>query len=253
MASPREKCPAGQTSGRYSYYRNVFDLEYEKDVSRPVSLKWRYGNEAYQVSRDDLSDSFLHHGGMEADYHLSSDAYLLADYDYRRQSFSPGDTVEIHNPSLGGHVQFDNQIKLDAKAGLSFSDSFERNDAAKLNLLISATKEVDEKTEYKFSCRKSSGPASSTEDVFDSWRVTGRLKQQVFKRLGAQSSVFYGQGRYETSDVKDSYVGSSVRMDYDLTPDAMTFVSYAFSRTDSSRDSRDYVRNLVSVGVSVSF
>ena len=41
----------GRTAGRYSYYRNTFNTEYTRDISRQISVQGHYGNESYNASR----------------------------------------------------------------------------------------------------------------------------------------------------------------------------------------------------------
>jgi len=243
----------GQTSGRYSYSRNVLEMEYTRDLSRQITLKTRCGNAVYRVSREDLNDSFFYHAGLETDYHLGSDGYLLLGYDVRRRHFSRDDAVMIHGASAGIHLDFDNQVALDARAGMLFSDSFSDADAVRPELLISLARGTRDNTVYKFIYRKDSYASDSSSDVFDSWRLTGAAVSQIAPRLSVIFSAFFGRGRYQTSGSGDRYTGAAVRMNYDLLPRTKTFLSWTFSRTDSDRDSNDYAKNQVSLGLSITF
>ena len=94
----------GRTSGRYSYYKNQFNLEYSRDIAQQFSFATRYTNQIDEVSREDLKDSGLNKIGFEADYWTSSDCTLFSSYDFSRRKFDPGQDSSTHRSAQGDDI-----------------------------------------------------------------------------------------------------------------------------------------------------
>ncbi len=62
----------GRRSGRYAYYRNSFDIEYERNFSKRVTAKGRYGNQLFGASDNSITNSFENNVGFEFNFIQSS-------------------------------------------------------------------------------------------------------------------------------------------------------------------------------------
>lgn len=243
----------GRTSGRYSYCRNRFEFEYVKDLSKPLALLLRYGSEFYNVSRDDLSDSFLHHAGIEIDFIQNWNSRFLLGYDFSIREFDPGNNVSTHDITLGYQRMLNKQLTLKTNVGISFIDAFGSEDLTEPDFSVSLKNEVDETTTFDISFQKDSNSTASTQDIFDSWRVAAGFVRQLARRLSLALSTFYGKGEYNTLNIKDTFTGAKARLNYDLSENSRVFIAYAFSETDSNSKTRCYDKNTTSFGFTFQF
>ncbi len=243
----------GRISGRYNYYRNQFEMTYDKDMSRQFALQLRYGNEIYEVSREDLSGSFLQRMNIEIDYTQSADIRFLLGYDFSTRKFNPGDAAFEHHVTLGYRQVLNKQVTLDTQIGVSFIDSFGTKDLTKPNIFVSLKNEVDEITNYTFSFRKKGDSTTSTQDIFDSWRVAIGFGRKLARKDTMSLSAFYGEGKYDTTAVKDIFTGVNARLNHDISEDIQMFVAYAFLGTNSNNETRSYDKNTTSFGFTFRF
>lgn len=243
----------GRTSGRYSYCLNRFNLGYSRDISKQLSLSLKYANEFYKPSGEDLLDSSLHSIGLQADYFFSSRTIFPFLYEFFYRDFDSGQSSSIHSLAAGIRQYLTRQLYIDARAGLNFIDSFNNQDYTKINLLAALTNEVNETTRNTLTFSKEYNTNYSTEDIFDSWRLTLSFIKQLLERLTCSVSVFYGKGEYVSSNIKDEFKGGNTRLAYDLNKDSQIFLMYSYSNNSSNNNTRGYDRNIISIGLRHNF
>ena len=243
----------GRTSGRYSYYRNIFNTEYTRDLNKHVSVQGRYGNESYSASREDVNDSLLHRVGFDVNYVESSATAFLLGYDFTARHIDESGTATVHTLATGFRHFLTTQLYIDTRAGVSFVEAFDGGNAAEPSVIAALTNDFNETDSASLSYRKTSTPSSFTADIFDSWRVALNLSRQLLERLKMTASVFFGEGDFTVLGITDRQTGASTRLSYEVTKNAQTFLAYTYSEVDSNIDTRGYDRNLVEVGVRVVF
>jgi hypothetical protein len=242
-----------RVSGRYGYYRNVFDIAYEKDFTERISAKLGYGNDLDLTGRSDLFESYVNRVSLQGNYRFNSESEILGTYEFLHRKLDPGGDANTNTLSAGLRQYFTEQLSLEGMAGVNFIDSYD--DEGYVNPLWTVTL-VDRVTEKEsaslsFSQQYSTNP--STEDIFKSWRISGGINSQLLKRLFGSASVFYGRGEYVLSDIKDNLIGGYVALSYDIYKDFKGYLSYTYSQTISNVDARDYKKNVVSLKVSKEF
>ncbi len=242
-----------RVSGRYSYYRNVFDIGYQKDYTEQFSAKFGYGNELDLTSRSDLPDSYVNRLSFEGDYAFSSENIVLGAYEFLHRKLDPGGNANTHTLSTGMRHLFTEQLSLEGRVGADFIDSY--SGKTYVNPLWSAvlTDEISEKQSANLSYIQGYSTNPSTEDIFNSWRVSGGVNRDLFKRLSGAASVFYGRGKYVTLDIKDNLFGGYTALSYDINKNLRGDLSYTYSQTTSNVDTREYRKNVVSLGISGDF
>ena len=244
----------GSANGRYAFYHNKFETEYTRDLSKQFALQTHYGNEFYQADRADLNDSTRNHAGVELDYAHSSALIFLLSYDFSVRDFNPGKNIDARTLITGLRKFFTKQLYLDVKPGVSWLTSTENDQHfVKAVGLVALTDEITESTKAGIFYQRDSGAHASVEDVFNSWRVGCDLSQQLLKRLKGTASLFYGEGDFETSDIEDKFIGVRAELEYEVKENLQTFISYDHLQTDSNRDSRDYKKNVATVGMTLIF
>jgi hypothetical protein len=243
----------GRTSGRYSYNRNRFNFAYSKDFTKEFTLIGRYLNDYDTYSRSDISDSVQNRIGFEGDYIISSHTTVFGSYDFYQREFDPGATATTNSLSAGARQYFTNKLFLDANTGVDFIKSFNNKDYTKPHLTVSLTDDLDEITRISVAYDKRYYTNASTQDLFNYWQTSLNFTRRVFQRLGFNASGFYGKGTYETFNIKDTLKGASTGLTYDIKEDIKGTVSYSYSKTTSNDASRDYVKNVVSTGITFAF
>ena len=239
----------GRTSGRYSYYRNTFNTEYTRDLSKHVSIQGHYGNESYSTSREDIRDSLLNRAGFDVNYIKSSATAFSLGYDFTTRHIDESGTATVHTLAAGFKHFLTTQLYIDTRAGVSLVEAFDGSNAAEPSVIAALTNDFNETDSASLSWRKTSTPSSFTADIFDSWRVALSLGRQLLERLKMTASVFFGEGDFAALGITDRQTGASARLSYEVTKNAQTFLAYTYSEVDSNIDTRGYDRNLVEVGV----
>jgi hypothetical protein len=243
----------GRTSGRYSYYRNRFNLAYSKDLSKEFTLIGRYLNDYDTYSRSDMSDSVQNRVGFEGDYIVSSHTTVFGAYDFYQRDFDPGSQATTNSLSAGARQYFTSQVFLDANTGVDFIKSFNNKEYTKPHLTASLTDDFDETTRLSLSYDKRYYTNSSTQDLFNYWQTSLNFNKRVFLRLGFNASGFYGKGTYASFGIEDTLKGAGAGLSYDIKDNIKGTLNYSYSKTTSNVISREYVRNVVSTGITVEF
>jgi hypothetical protein len=243
----------GRTSGRYSYYRNIFKAEYTRDVSKHVSLQGHYGNENYSASGEDSSDSLLHRVGFDVNYIKNSATAFLIGYDFTARDIDESGSATVHTWTGGFRHFLTEQLSIDTRAGVSLMEALDGSSVAEPSVIVAFINDFSETDSAGLSYRKTSAPSSFTADIFDSWQVAANLSRQLLERLKMTASVVFGEGDFAAQAITDRQTGASTRLSYEVTRNAQTFLAYTYSEVDSNIDTRSYGRNLVEWGVRVIF
>ena len=243
----------GRSTGLFNYFRNDFEFAYLKELSNKFSLKTDYGNEYYQASREDINDSLEHRINLELDYAKSSATTFLLGYEFFDKKFESENDVLIHSIISGFRQFFTKQLYLETKGGVSLVDTFQGSDLTKPNILVSLVDDVSDRTKFKLNYQQDSFPSTDLEDVFESWRISANLLQQLNERLSVEASSFYGEGKFITSKTQDTLIGLYSRLAYDITKDIEAFMAYTHSQNDSTDIAREYKKNIVSAGLNFHF
>ncbi len=243
----------GRTPGRYSQYRNRFNIDYTRDIAKQISLSAKYDNEINVFSREDVSDSLRNRFGVQLDYFPTSADILMFSYDFSRRDFDPGGYVATNSIAAGLRHYLTSQLYFDGKVGMDVIDSYTNKNYTKAFIQTSLTSDVDENSRASISFAKRYDTTAYSEDLFDYWQISGMFTRQLFKRLGFFLFAFYGQGEYIIVDVTDNLCGADIGFTYDLTRNLKGRLNYNYSNVDSTLDTRDYSRNRAFLGLAAEF
>jgi len=239
--------------GRYAYFQNDFGAIFDADINKRLIGKIKYANSTDIFSRADLSDSYLNQGGFGLEYELSELTKLLVDYDFAERDFSPGNSASAHILSGGVKTNLNKRLSIEGDVGVDIINSFNDSDYAKPHFKATVNHDVDEKTMATLSFLKEYSTTAYTEDIFNHWQVYAVLKRQLSRRFDVSLSAFYGEGRYVSSDIHDGLRGANVDLIYNFSEKIKTTLGCAYSQADSSDSSREYTKNLISLGLLVQF
>ena len=244
----------GRTSGRYSYTRNRFNSSYTHDLSKQITLSLNYGNETIEYSRVNPADTFTNNAGFEAAYAISSADILYAIYGFTVKKYAHGSAFKTNRLSGGWRHYFTSQLYLDALAGQDFIKSSHLNRAKTENYIsTSLTDEFDQTTKGVLSFLKEGGANSDTQDIRESWRVSLDLTKQLFARLNAGLSGFFGEGKFSSSGTNDKLKGANIGLAYEISKSWKSNLSYSLSNLTSNVSTREYTVNRISLGATYEF
>ncbi|OQX79325.1 MAG: hypothetical protein B6D56_07335 [Candidatus Omnitrophica bacterium 4484_70.1] len=243
----------GRTGGRYSYYRNKFNLIYIRDISKYLNIRAIFANEINEVSRQGLRDSTLNQAGFNLNYFWSPSIILKFNYSFFLRDFTPGEGASTHSIVLGLRNYLSSQLYFDFRGGMEVIESF--NDKNYIRPLIQAlvTGDIDENTRVKLAFTKKYYTNAYTEDLFNYWRVSAFLTRRLLKRLRGSLLGFYGEGRYVAIGIRDKLNGVTFTFTFDVGRDIKANFSYTNSRVDSTDIGREYIKNTVGLGVTIKF
>lgn len=243
----------GITTGRYSYYRNKLYLAYMKELAKQLSVGARYTNEIDEISRTDLSDSSLNGTGIDLNYFHSFATTFMLSYDFSQRDFEPGSNAITNTIAPGLRHYLTKKLYFDGKTGIDFIHSY--NDKNYINPVIQAslTNDIAENSRVSISFAKRYYTTAYTEDLFDYWQTTGSFSRQLCQRLACSLSGFYGSGEYVVSNITDKLQGVSIGFTYDVSKTLKGKLSYTYSNTDATVDTREYTKNRIFLGLTMEF
>ncbi|MFH0753696.1 MAG: outer membrane beta-barrel protein [Candidatus Omnitrophota bacterium] len=243
----------GRHEGHYAYYLNRMNFSYVHDFSKQFTLTSAYSNEIYDSTQKGSASSIQNGVTLRGDYTLTSSTVIFGIYGLSHRRFNPGGYTLANNLDSGIREYFSSKTYLDLILGVSGIRGVDTHLSFKPRYEATLTHEISGKTKAALSLIQSTDSTNNNSNLFGSWRVTGTLSHRLSNRLSCSAELFHGQGKYTSSNIKDTFDGASARLNYALTPNAGTYIGYTYSKTDSNIDSRSYTRSVVPVGVQVKF
>ncbi|VAX37818.1 hypothetical protein MNBD_UNCLBAC01-1513 [hydrothermal vent metagenome] len=243
----------GENIEPFRYFRNRFNAQYERDLAKRFAMKADYMNEIYETERTTSADSILNKYTLELDYIKASDLFFLMEYGLTTRHYSTGEDTNLHDFLSGGRYYFTSVFYMDIRAGVSLVKTFDNQNLIEPKYRVMFIQNTNESTQISFTYQKDNSAGSARREVFDSWRISGNLYHQVLQRLAVNSTIFYGEGQYNSSGLGDTLSGGRVQLNYDIREKANLTLAYRYAKTDSTQDSRDSVRNVVTLGLTVKF
>ncbi len=243
----------GRDSGRYSIYTNNLGFEYARLITQQWEVIWKYYQVDTYFTRQDLNDSTQYSPGVTNEYTIDSKNKFLMDYTYLRQEFDGGANADLHNISLGLRHFLTNQFYLDVKPGVNFISAYNNERFVKPRYELGLTQEVDEITKINLKYIREYASTAFTQDIFNSWKVVLSYLKDLTDKLALNTALFYGRGQYKLTGINDKLSGANLGVQYQLTKKVNLYTNYVFEQTDSNFTSRDYVRNMIQVGIKFIF
>jgi hypothetical protein len=240
--------------GRIGYFRNKFDVAYARRFSEPLNARIGYGHDVDLANRSNVIDSHANRFSVGGDYSFSSQSRILGMYEFLNRKLEPGGRANIHTISGGLRQYFTSQLSLEGRAGVDIIDSYNGEMFVKPLWTMTLSDQMNERTMVNllsFTQRYSTNPYNS--DVFNSWRLSGGINTELYKKLQGSVSAFYGQGKYISLNIKENLFGGHVALTYDINPNWKGNLSYTYSETTSYTEEREYRKNVFSLGVSAEF
>lgn len=243
----------GRSSGRYRTDRNQINLGLDFDLNSHTMLQYTYGHEYTGYSRKDLEDTDMHHTGGRVQYAFDDANRIGVGYDYSRRFFETGNELVDHTIYGDYGHSFTKQLNLTVKAGQDMIDSDSSGKSRQARYEINLLNDIDETTNAGLKYTRGLNSYAYSQDLFDAYRFSATFGKELTSRFFAQGAVFYGEGEYKQSKVRDRLSGLNAGVTYAVTQNIGAGISYSFSETKSNQDSRSYQRNAVGFQVNMKF
>jgi hypothetical protein len=239
----------GRTGAKLDDYKNIFTLSYSRDISEDITIATDYSNFLYWTSKEEVSrDSVQHKTGFNVGYTYSPATSIRLSYSYSISEFEEADEISFHSVSTGLSRVITERLHLDVSIGWSFTSAEEDS----FTLSVSLANEIDEKSDASLLFSRSIR-TSHEGDVFRSWEISGEIDRKLLEGLNGSLSGFYGEGEFISAGREDKFLGISANINYIINRYLSAGVSYTLSHLDSNIESREYMRNTISVGASLTF
>ncbi len=243
----------GRTTGRYSFDRNIFNLNYIRDITKELSLNIRYANELNKFLREDLKDSSLNSIGFEVGYSPSPVTILLFSYKFIKREFKNGEDASTNTVSTGIRQYITPRLYFDGNVGADLITSYDNKEYTKPLISISITDEIDKKTMATLSFSKQYQTGAYRESLFNSWRTSGALTRELLERLGCFLSGFYGEGEYVTLEITEKLWGANIGFTYDFMEHLKGNFTYTYFNKNSTVLTEEYSKNIIFWGLTTEF
>lgn len=242
-----------RTGGRFDHYRNRFDVNYQKDISKQITGTLRYGNIINAFSDVDIPASYTNTVGMEGNYLLSSMTNFLLSYDFSDVQFENNKDATINSVIAGIRQNFTKKLYFDGGIGLDFINAFDGKDYTRPLYQASLKYDVDERTYTAISFVKRNDHNPYVADIFNQWRTSLDFRRQLLERLGCALSLFYGDGEYVSSGYEREFFGGKVTFTYDINKHLQGNFTYSYSELNSNIREAEYNKNSVFLGLVAAF
>ena len=243
----------GFTGGRYSSTRNRVNLGYARDISEHFGASLRYSNEYNTYSRSSIPKSYLNTAGVEGAYIVSSDLSFIGAYDFTARDFDPGSNARINTLSGGLRKYITKQLYFDGIGGVDFIDSYSGRKYTKPYVAVSLSDDINDRTNATLSFSKRYDTVSYSQDLFNQWGVNAGITHELFRKLKATLSAFYGRGEYVNTSVVTKLIGSSVGLTYDINKNWKATTNYSYTHQTSTAPLGGYLKNRVTLGLTAEF
>ncbi len=242
-----------RASGHYQYDRNRFDLIYERNMSENLSVKVNYGNEIENPDRSDLLDSFVNRISVESQFALSTKMIFITAYEHLNRNIDPGEEANVNTFMGGLKLQLTEQLSLEGRAGVDLIESFNGESISEPLWSIVLVDQLNERDAIHLSFSQRNSTNASTDNIFNSWRISGGVDSRLLKRLSGSASMFIGEGKYKNLDIKDQVFGGNLAFLYEFSTTLKGSLSYTYSEINSNLDSREYSKNVIYVSITKEF
>jgi len=234
------------------YIQNDFASGLILYVTHKLFINGVYNNSIVENESEIVADSISHNPGGIIGYHFNSANIVRAGYIYSLMRYdnntqARGDT---------GYAEYERhltrQLRGIVHGGYDYNE-MEEGESLSSRWLVSLIDDVDERNELNISFLKESSISNIINDTYNYWRVSGTLSREVSLRTSVNAEIFYGEGFYEISRVKNKFAGLSFDLAYALSDFVNLIAEYSFMwsrREEPLIDESSYERNQIYLGIS---
>lgn len=242
--------------GRYTVdqdtYSNRFNLGYSREISEHLNIRIDYNNSVYWASKELSRDSVANGVGLQVNYIYSVATSASLSYRYSTRRFKDRGTSTVNSVSAGLKKYITKRLYVNGRVGFSVVSPVEGNDSVTGTYNISLTDEIDERTVVRLSFSRDVHTTREA-DVFTNWQVRASLERDMMDNLKGSISGFYGEGEFNLIDVRDNFFGANTKLDYIFGKHLTGNLGYTYSKLDSTDKDREYTRNTISAGLTLTF
>lgn len=234
------------------YMRNDFASDLTFQLTQKLFFTGVYNNTILENDNRAIADSVLHRTGAIIEYYFNSANIVRAGYMYSLMKYDDDTDSRGERGYAEYEKFFTNQLRAIVNGGY---DYVRMTDGESLNTryMGSLIDEIDERNEFNISFLKESTISNITNDTFNNWRISAAFEREVSSRTSVDMTLFYGEGVYEVSRVREKLGGVAFNLGFAVSEFVDFEAGYTFVHSSSKQpgiDEASYSRNQVYVGVS---
>jgi hypothetical protein len=233
-------------------YSNRFRIGYSREISEHLHFKANYNNTVYWASEELSRNSVVNGVGLSLNYIYSAATSASIAYNFTTRKYKESGTATMNSISAGLRKYITKRLYLDGKAGFSFISPVEGDDSVTGVYSLTATNDIDERTVGRLSFSRNVH-TTFEGDVFNNWQVRADVKRDIMEDLKGSLSTFYGEGEFNIIDVRDTFFGADARLNYIFGKHLTGNLGYTYSNLDSTDEDREYKRNTITAGLTLTF
>ena len=165
--------------------------------------------------------------------------------------YDTNEKIPLHSAFLGHTMYFTRQLYANVHAGADYSVT----DAGATygpNILLSLIDDIDENNQLNLTFAYGQSLNPYDDEVFENWNISLNFTRQVLERLHFALSAFYGQGEYRESGTRNSLLGLTTNLSYEIKENIFGSVSYNLSRNGTRLENAEetaYFRNRITISL----
>jgi hypothetical protein len=237
-----------RSSGRFQTYKNVFGIEYTKDLSPDNDMTIGYENEVREVERSDLHDSLINRINFEFDHRWSPKTAAFIKYSFSHIYVDTPDNAFIQTIAPGIKYFLTRQLLFTTYAGANIIHTFNDDNLVRPTFYASLTQELDKRSSFTLAYQKEYIPTGYSADILDQWRVSLQYDHQLSERLKGSLNAFYGEGEFDLRNIIDKLSGVSASLRYSLSDNWEATLSARHTNKESDDVTREYKKNTIFFG-----
>lgn len=242
----------GRGDDNSGYKSNTANINLNIYLTQKLFLAGMYTNGIMKNDSYQLSDSVSHNPGGAIGYSFNTANILRFGYLYQLMKYDNGEKIRGDSGYAQYEKYFTKQLRSLILAGYDYIDSDQGQSLSK-RWMASLIDDVDETNQLNITYEYGSAISNILNDILKNWTIRGTLSRQISNRVIMNMSIFYGEGTYEISGIKDKLFGASVNAAYIVTDFINLDIGYIFtwsSSEDPGADEIKYDRNQFSIGLS---
>jgi hypothetical protein len=247
----------GRIQGRYDSYNNGLGFQYNRIINKYFNAGINYDNGFYSNSREGAKDLYKNGVRLGVNYLHSAATDFSLSSSFSKSEFEGGGDISTYLISAGVGHYITKRLHFKAGAGVNVSSRGEdRNTRQDIDISLSG--QIDKNTNVSLSYTRGVQLSADTGNLFNNWRITGRLTRQLLEYLNCSITGFYGQGEYDLTGVTDTLAGASASLSYNFWRGKRGSaiggrLGYTYSDLDSTDEGRGYERDSWSLGLTAAF
>lgn len=238
--------------GRIPYYTNRFTTNYDRDVSRDLTVNIKYANDVDVIDSNSFSDSSMNNIGLETMYEFGTKRlYFL--YNFSDRLFADGKNASINTIRPSFRQYFSTKLHATIGCGTDFVDTYYGDKIIRPNIESYITYHMNENNHLYLNFYKRCETNPWDDQIRSLWCTTVTFKRQMSERIECVFAVYYTDTRNIPDNFSGQYTFAKPEVTYSINKNLKGSLRYEHLIADTNNDPSDFHQNIVSLGLKAEF